>query len=326
MKTLRVGTDCSGIESPIQALEKLGIPFKHIFSSDIDKYCIQSIKANYTPEILFGDPDGPYPDGDIQKRDISTVPDIDLYVCGFPCQTFSHAGKRKGFDDKRGNIFWSCLEVIKVKRPKYFILENVKGLLTHDKGKTWKVIWDALSSLEDVSGADPQKSWGYNVQWKVLNTRDYGIPQNRERVFIVGCLRSQHKPSKQEFIWPEKTIMDNVNDYVDNEDNTYRELPPFMIKSKILENIPKDAVFIDTGFQHFNFPRSHLYSPCLLAGHSSNLWCVPKHRLCTVREWLNLQGFQTSFKQSVSNSRLKRQLGNTMSVNVIRSILCNLLY
>ena len=121
---LRVGTDCSGIEAPIQALRQLKIPFKHIFSSDIDKYCIQSIKANYDPEIIFGDKDGPYPNGDITTRNIDDVPDIDLYVCGFPCQPFSQAGQRKGFEDKRGNVFWSCLEVIERKQPKYFILEN----------------------------------------------------------------------------------------------------------------------------------------------------------------------------------------------------------
>ena len=123
---LRIGTDCSGIEAPIQALRQLGIPHRHVWSSDIDKFCIQSIKSNYDPERLYGDPNGPYPDGDITKRDHSTLPDIDLYVCGFPCQPFSIAGDRKGFEDKRGNVFWSCLDVIKVKQPKYFILENVK--------------------------------------------------------------------------------------------------------------------------------------------------------------------------------------------------------
>ena len=128
MKFLRVGTDCSGIEAPIQALMQMNIPFKHVFSSDIDKYCIKSIKANYEPEIIFGDKDGSFPEGDITKRNIDNVPDIDLYVCGFPCQPFSMAGERKGFEDRRGNVFFSCLEVIEKKQPKYFILENVKGL------------------------------------------------------------------------------------------------------------------------------------------------------------------------------------------------------
>jgi DNA (cytosine-5)-methyltransferase 1 len=187
MNILRVGTDCSGIEAPIQALIQMNIPFKHVFCSDIDKYCIQSIKANYNPEIIFGDKDGDFPEGDITKRDINDVPDIDLYICGFPCQPFSMAGERKGFNDKRGNVFFNCLELIERKQPKYFILENVKGLISHDKKNTWKVICDELLKLE---------KYGYIVKWKILNTKDYGIPQNRERIFIVG--------NKEDFEWPKK--------------------------------------------------------------------------------------------------------------------------
>jgi len=84
----------------------MNIHFKHVFYSDIDKYCIQSIKANYNPEIIFGDKDSSFPEGDITKRNINDVPNIDLYVCGFPCQPFSIAGERKGFSDKRGNVFF----------------------------------------------------------------------------------------------------------------------------------------------------------------------------------------------------------------------------
>ena len=188
-KPLRIGTDCSGIEAPIQALIQLNIPHKHIWSSDIDKWCIKSIKANYSPERIYGDKDGDYKDGDIRNRNHEELPDIDLYVCGFPCQPFSQAGDGKGLEDGRGNVFFSCIATVRTKRPKYFILENVKGILWNDKrdkkdkyGETWKIIWSEIERLTEL---------GYYVDWKVMNTRDYGIPQNRERVYIVGTMEGE---------------------------------------------------------------------------------------------------------------------------------------
>ena len=313
---LRVGTDCSGIEAPIQALTQLGIPFTHVFSSDIDKFCIQSIKANYEPQILFGDKDGPFPDGDIIKRSIKDVPDIDLYVCGFPCQPFSQAGERKGFDDKRGNVFWSCLEVIEKKQPKYFILENVKGLLGHDKpvgakrkeyGNTFNVIWSALLALE---------RFGYKVQWKVMNTRDYGIPQNRERVYFVGT-------KGEIFEWPEKVEMDDIRNYVDWKDNSRNIIRNDVIKSNLLSNIPINSVFVDFSFKNCKFVNSEKYTLCLLA--DSRLWCVVKHRNANINELKLLQGFILDFVQVVSNKQLAKQLGNSMTVNVVKLIINNLL-
>jgi DNA (cytosine-5)-methyltransferase 1 len=305
---LRVGTDCSGIEAPIQALRQLGITFRHVFSSEIDKYCIQSIKANYEPEIIFGDPDGPFPNGDIRERDINDVPDIDLYVCGFPCQPFSQAGRRKGLNDHRGNVFWSCLKVIEVKQPRYFILENVRGILSQDRdktakrgetGKTWNIIWSELQKL---------KVYGYQIQWKVLNTKDYGIPQSRPRVFIVG--------TKDSFEWPEKVEMNNLKNYVDWEDTTISILP-----KKI--NCIAESIFIDLSFCHCtNFPNSFRWSPCLLA--KLTLWCIPQKRYANIKECLMLQGFSSDFNQVVSNSQLKKQIGNSMSVNVLMCIIKNL--
>ena len=308
MNILRVGTDCSGIEAPIQALIQLKIPFKHIFSSEIDKYCIQSIKANYNPEIIFGDKDGPFPEGDITKRNIKDVPDIDLYVCGFPCQPFSTAGERKGFDDKRGNVFFSCLELIKIKQPKYFILENVKGLKSHDKGNTWKIIWNSLLELE---------KYGYIVKWKILNTKDYGIPQNRERVFIVGC-------KDKDFEFPEKKEMNNLKNYIDNEDNIINVIRNDVIKSNMLNKIPIDSVFVDFSFKKHNYPNSNIYSPCINA--DSRLWCVYKNRYANINERLSLQGFDKNFKQVVSNSQLKKQIGNSMSINVLKCLFEKILF
>ena len=311
---LRIGTDCSGIEAPIQALRQLGIPHRHVWSSDIDKFCIQSIKANYDPERLYGDPNGPYPDGDITKRDNSTLPDIDLYICGFPCQPFSTAGQRKGFDDKRGNVFWSCLDVIKVKQPKYFILENVKGLLCHDKenkkdkyGRTWSIIWDNVQSLEE---------FGYEVKWKVMNTRNYGIPQNRERLYIVG--------TKKKFRWPQYKPLENILNYVDHTDNI-----TYITSNRhkdILSRINNGQVFIEFAFgvsKTRSYINAKKYASCITA--SGRVWCIPKNRYANINELQNLQGFSNNFVQVICSSQLKKQIGNSMSVNVIREIIIELI-
>jgi DNA (cytosine-5)-methyltransferase 1 len=302
---LRVGTDCSGIEAPIQALRQLGIPFKHVFSSEIDKYCIQSIKANYHPEILFGDPDGPYPEGDITKRDISLVPDIDLYVCGFPCQPFSVAGKRKGLDDKRGNVFWGCLDVIKTKQPKYFILENVRGLLNHDKGNTWQVIWEELEQLKESE---------YEVQWKVLNTKDYGIPQNRERIYIVG--------SKNEFEWPSEKEMESLEKYIDHSDQGNQKRSSGC--QKIIDRLENNPIYINIGFPNNAHATADKICPTLTT-RSSHIWNERQNRYANAKEFLMLQGFTLNWCKVVSTTQIRRQLGNSMSVNVLKALLSNLL-
>jgi DNA (cytosine-5)-methyltransferase 1 len=304
-RILKVGTDCSGIESPIQALINTGVDFHHVFSSDIDKFVIKSIKANYTPDIIFGDKSGPFPEGDITKRDINDVPDIDLYVCGFPCQSFSQAGDRKGFNDERGNVFFSCVDVIRNKKPSYFILENVKGLLSHDKKRTFTRIMQELNSLEE-----------YTVSWKVLNTRDYGIPQNRERVYIVGV-----KDSSTEFIFPDHKELLNILDYVDTEDNSTFELKR---KGNYVDRLSDDAVFVDIGFlYHSSYPNADKFCPCIMA--RANMWCHNKKRYANTKEYLSLQGFPVDFIQAVSNTQMKKQAGNSMSVNVVEAILRQLL-
>jgi DNA (cytosine-5)-methyltransferase 1 len=290
---LTIGTDCSGIEAPIQALQQLGIPHRHIWSCDIDNYCIQSIKANYKPEILFRD---------MTSRDPSELPDIDLYICGFPCQPFSVAGKRKGMSDQRGIVFWNCIQVLKVKKPKYFILENVKGLLTIDKGKTFKTIIRELEKLP-----------GYNIQYTVLNTRDYGIPHNRERVYIVG--------TKGEFKWPTKLPLENIKTYVDQTDN--KVFTTTKTREKMLRKVLPDKVFVDFDRGVCRTTHGHKYIMCITT--NPNHWCVPKHRKANTLELMRFQGFPSSFKQVVSKTQFKKQLGNTMSVNVVEEILKKLL-
>ena len=304
---LRVGTDCSGIEAPIQALKKSKIPFKHVFSSDTNKHVIESIKANYNPEIIFGDSTGPFPNGDITERNLKDIPNIDLYICGFPCQTFSSAGSRKGFDDIRGIVFFSCLKVIKKKQPKYFILENVKGLLTHDKGNTFELMVDELKKL---------KRHGYCITWSVLNTKDYGIPQNRERVWIVGV-------KGEEFNFPKERKMPSLKKFVDWKDKHEDEMID-TLKKHIFKFQNTPSIYIDICFiKYSNFTTQDRYSSCL--NTMGLLWNIPLHRYANINEYLMLQGFPLDFKQVVSNKQLKKQLGNSMSVNVLCEIFkcCN---
>jgi len=307
---LRIGTDCSGIEAPIQALRQLKIPYVSVWCSDIDKYCIQSIKANYNPERIYGDKEGDYPDGDIRNRNHFELPDVDLYVCGFPCQPFSQAGKGEGLSDKRGNVFWSCIDVIRIKKPKYFILENVKGILWNDKknkkdkyGNTWKVIWSEIEKLRDL---------GYHVDWRVMNTRHYGIPQNRERVYIVGTMEG-------EYVWPEKCEMKNILEYIDNNDKSQYTLQGSY--NKLYDKVPQNAVFVDTSFcgRDIKYTYSYFYSGCI--NTKGGLYNMVMHRYANTKEHLFLQGFNIDFKVVVSNYQLKKQIGNSMSVNVLSAIL-----
>lgn len=146
---------------------------------------VGTLKQDGSDSLLSGHQQ--QPSNRIDQRDITTVltseiPDHDLLVGGFPCQSFSIAGKRRGFEDTRGTMFFEVARILRDKRPRYLILENVKGLLSHDSGRTFKVIISALVEL------------GYDIQWQVLNSKNFGVPQNRERVYIVGHLRGGSRP------------------------------------------------------------------------------------------------------------------------------------
>ena len=179
---MKLGTDFSGIGAPEMALKYLNIEFKSVFACEIDKYARQSFKQLHNTKTFYND---------ITKRNHKEVEQLDLYVAGFPCQAFSMAGKRKGFEDTRGTLFYNVAEFIKINKPKVFVLENVKGLLSHDSGKTFQTIIDILSNNGGTQNGQIildmfDDGLGYHIYWQVLNTKNYGIPQNRERIFIVG--------------------------------------------------------------------------------------------------------------------------------------------
>ena len=141
--------------------------------SEIDKYATEIYQRHFPDHKNYGD---------ITKIKPNKLPNFDLLVGGFPCQAFSIAGKRKGFKDTRGTLFFDIARILRNKKPRLFLLENVKGLLSHDNGSTFKTIIATLTKL------------GYDVQWQVLNSKNFGVPQNRERVFIVGHLRGTSRP------------------------------------------------------------------------------------------------------------------------------------
>ena len=209
---IKVGSDFSGIGAFNQALNRLGIPHKHVFACDMDKFARQSYIANY------GEPD--YFPENVYDREIPEE-SLDIYMTSPPCQAFSLAGKRKGESDKRGVLFYNSHEFIQKNKPRYFIFENVKGLLSDDNGRTFQRWLDYLGG-KSVNGNPvifPHKeSVNYHVYYKVLNAKHYGVPQNRERVFIVGI----RDDADNKFCWPkpfplEKRLKDVLESNVDEK-------------------------------------------------------------------------------------------------------------
>jgi DNA (cytosine-5)-methyltransferase 1 len=177
---INVGSDFSGVGAFNQALIRLGIPYKEVFACDMDKYARQTFiynygKPNYYPENVY--------DREIPKQS------LDIYMTSPPCQAFSLAGKRKGKEDLRGVLFFNSHEFIQENKPRYFIFENVKGLLSDDNGNTFQE-WINYLGGKSVNGAPTifptDEAVPYHIYWKVLNAKNYNVPQNRERVFIIG--------------------------------------------------------------------------------------------------------------------------------------------
>lgn len=299
-KKISIGTDCSGIEAPIQALELLDIEVDHLFSCDNDRHAIESIKANYNPKHIYND---------ILNRDHSKLPYVDLYVAGFPCQTFSTLGNREGFNNLlKGTIFFECLETIRCIRPKIFILENVKGLIQHNKGATFKTIMD---SLRDLSG--------YEIYHDLYNTRNYGIPQNRERVYIIGIDKTyiRHRYKIPRHIDTGLKLSDML--YMDLQ-STYgltdhkRDVLNDLVKNRGIDEKDLWCMNLNVSSWVRTHPMKDI-SPCLL--RASVHYVSGINRNLYPRECLRLQGFPDSFHQVVSDRQLYHQAGNSMSVNVL---------
>ncbi|MEY8848591.1 DNA cytosine methyltransferase [Psychroserpens sp. XS_ASV72] len=275
-----------------EACEENEIQAECVFSSDIDKYAQESYEANF----------GEKPAGDITKIDEKDIPDHDILFAGFPCQPFSIIGQMKGLNDTRGTLFFDIARILKEKEPKAFILENVKQLVGHDKGKTLKVIVKSLQEL------------GYHVQYSVLNALDFGLPQKRERVVIVG-----HKePILFTFPNPEKPYK-SLTEILENKvDEKYYASEYIRNKRK-----EKHASSYYPSIWHENKSGnicSYPYSCALRSGASHNYLLVNGERRLTPREMFRLQGFPDWYKIVVSDAQAKKQAGNAVPVNMIKAV------
>lgn len=275
---------------------------KVVFTSEWDKFSQKTYKANYGDE--------PY--GDITQIDEKEIPDHDILVAGFPCQAFSQAGLKKGFEDTRGTLFFDVARILKEKRPKAFLLENVKNLKTHDKGKTFEVIEKTLIDL------------GYEVTTMMFKARDFGVPQNRERIYIVGFDKSKVKNYAQFKVpiapKPETRVGDILEKEVDDK---------YTISDKLWEGHQRRKIANKEngkGFGFSLFNEDSPYTNTLSARYykdGSEILIAQKGknpRKITPREASRLQGFPKEFIIPVSDSQSYKQFGNSVCVPVIKAI------
>lgn len=268
---------------------------KNVFSSEWDKYAQKMYEANFR-EMPFGD---------INLIPPEDIPDHDILLAGFPCQPFSIAGKGLGFADTRGTLFFNIEAILKAKKPKAFLLENVKRLTTHDKGRTFAVILEKLKEL------------GYTVYHKVFNSLDFGLPQKRERIYIVGFLEPIHFkfPKPLGFYKPLDEILEDENDIPENYFLSDE------LRNKRFKAVKPNPPFPSIWHENIGGNISALpYSCALRAGGSYNYLVVNGIRRLTGREMLRLQGFPDTFKINIPYSQARKVAGNSVSVPVIRAI------
>lgn len=273
------------------------IPFEElgcdcVFSSEWDKDAQKIYENNF----------GEAPEGDITKIEARSIPDHDILLAGFPCQAFSIIGKMNGFEDTRGTLYFDIERILKEKKPKAFILENVKMLVGNKKGETFKII---LNRLMDI---------GYHVQWKVLNALNFGVPHKRERVFIVGFLENyvfKYPVGSHEYK-PLGEILEK-----DVPERYYASA--YIVRKRKQRHNPSTIPSIWHENKAGNI-SSYPYSCALRAYASYNYLLVNGERRLTTRESLRLLGFPESFKIECSYSQMRKLTGNSVCVPVVRAI------
>ncbi len=308
---------CSGIGGGRLGLEKAGL--RCIGYSDTSRLSVK------TYNLMFDSlKEKNY--GNLKKIDPSSLPNYDLLIAGFPCQSFSVIGRREGFSDLRGQIIYYLAKILQKSKPKCFILENVRGLVSHDKGKTLKTI---LSLLEGA---------GYDVTFKVLNSIDYGVPQMRQRVYFVGFEKKLGLDLGL-FDFPSPVVKPPLSNYLtDFEEATEEQLWYFMNYLSNKTNLSKysmndilsmDGKVIDTRMSDLRIYEDKVPT---LRSQRDGIFYVKNNKLysLTGNEALLLQGFPIEYanrvKDIVSNRHLLCQAGNAMTVNVIEALAKSIKY
>lgn len=291
---------------------------KCVFTSEWDKYSKQTYKANF----------GEIPFGDITKdKTKNYIPDnFDVLCAGFPCQAFSIAGRRGGFEDTRGTLFFDVAEIIKRKKPKAIFLENVKGLRNHDKGKTLATILNVLREDLDYDVPEPQ----------ILNAKEFGVPQNRERIFIVGFRKDL---GIKDFKYPEATNKDAVLDDILEQEEVSVKYYLSETYVQTLKNHRARHESKGNGFGYQIIANDGTANAVVCGGMGRERNLVLDHRLTnfvpithitgevnregirkmTPREWARLQGFPDDFKIVVSDAQAYKQFGNSVAVPAIQA-------
>lgn len=279
------------------------IPFeelggKCVFTSEFDKFAQDTYAENFAE----------MPHGDITKIDTKEIPSFDILLAGFPCQPFSNAGLKKGFEDTRGTLFFDIARIVKHHKPKVLFLENVKGFRSHNKGNTFKTL---KSTLEDL---------GYKVFTEVLNAKDFGVPQNRERIYIIAFANNDI-----DFKHPKPTNKKvNVGDILDKKvDDKYT------ISDKLWaghQRRKKEHRKKGNGFGYSLFDNNSEYTSTMSARYykdGSEILIKQKNknpRKLTPKESLRLQGYPDDYVFPVSDTQAYRQCGNSVAVPVIREV------
>lgn len=301
---------CSGIGGGRLGLERAGLTC--VGHSDTSRL------SDKTYQLMHGAKDKNL--GNLKKLTKDNLPEFDLLIAGFPCQTFSVIGRQEGFSDDRGQIIFHLSRIIKETRPKCFILENVKGLVTHDKGQTIKIILNELSLC------------GYHVLYRVLTSLDYGVPQMRQRVYFIG-FRNDFDYGNMIFRWPKEIPKPSLNSYLidnalaDNERlnilKRYLNNPTNTGKYSIDDIKKMEGKIIDT---RMNDLRIYDGKCPTLRAHRDGILYVKNREIyqLTGYEALLLQGFPKEYadrvKNVVSNRHLLMQAGNAMTVNVVEAL------